>query len=134
MSEGIAELARRLVIGHKRDGRGVYDPQVKRELVEVSRQPGVSVAKLARECGINANLLASWIRLEGRSKVAVDTRSDVVEISSPAFMPVRVEAAVPEQPEATLNVQARLPNGVVVDMRDCDLQQAQHLLEALAGC
>jgi len=32
---------------------------------------------------------------------------------------------------ATMNVQARLPNGVVVDLQGCDLWEAGHLLEAL---
>ena len=30
----IEELARRLIIGRKRDGRSVYDPGAKRELIE----------------------------------------------------------------------------------------------------
>jgi transposase len=33
--------------------------------------------------------------------------------------------------EASLDVQARLPNGVVVDLRGCGLQQAGQLIEAL---
>ena len=136
MSEGIAELARRLVIGHKRDGRGIYDPQVKQELVDICQQPGVSLAKVARECGINANLLASWVRLRDRTQVAPgDAGGDVVEVASAAFMPVRVEppAPPPALPPAvvTMNVQARLPNGVVVDLQGCDLRDAGHLLEAL---
>jgi transposase len=31
MSDWISELARRLVVGHKRDGRSIYDEQAKRE-------------------------------------------------------------------------------------------------------
>jgi hypothetical protein len=54
MSDWISELARRLVVGHKRDGRSIYDEQAKRELVLACREPGVSIAKLARDCGVNA--------------------------------------------------------------------------------
>lgn len=133
MTERIAELARRLVVGHKSDGRCIYDEQAKRELVEYYHQSGVSVAKLARDCRVNANLLTTWIRGKDRTKVA-DAVGDIVEVpvAPAAFIPVRVEApAVQQPPEVTMNVQARLPNGVVLDLGGCDLQQAGKLIEAL---
>lgn len=43
MESDVEDLARRLVIGRKRDGRGIYAPRVKQELVEICRRPGVSV-------------------------------------------------------------------------------------------
>ena len=52
-------LARRPVVGHKRDGRSIYNEQAKRELVLACREPGVSIAKLARDCGVNANQVSS---------------------------------------------------------------------------
>ena len=55
MTEQITELKERLVVGSKRDGRNCYDPQAKRELIEASLQPGVSVAKLALTHGIRRN-------------------------------------------------------------------------------
>jgi transposase len=39
------------------DGRRRYDEKGKRALVEAALRPGVSVARLAQEHGINANLL-----------------------------------------------------------------------------
>jgi transposase-like protein len=39
------------------NGRCRYDPEAKRELVEACLQPGISVARMALEHGINANLL-----------------------------------------------------------------------------
>ena len=57
MTEEIEAIARRLVVGHKRDGRSIYDPQARSDLVHAIRQPGVSLAKIARTCGINANVL-----------------------------------------------------------------------------
>lgn len=133
MTERIADLARRLVVGHKSDGRSIYDEQAKRELVEFYRETGGSVAKLARDCGVNANLLTTWIRGKQRTEV-VDGASDVVEVppAPSAFVPVRVAApAVPQPPEVMMSVQARLPNGVVLDLGGCDLQQAGKLIEAL---
>ena len=71
MSESLEELARRLVVGHKRDGRSVYDEQAKAELVAECGKPGVSVSRLAREVGVNANQLSRWVREQGeRQRVA----------------------------------------------------------------
>ena len=132
MSDGIEQLAQRLVIGHKRDGRSIYDAQAKRELVQACLKPGVSMAKVAHKCGINANVLSNWVRLHERAKVgAVASRGQVVEMPAPAFVPVQLEATAPQQASPTLNVQVRLPNGVVVDMQGCGLQQAGQLIEAL---
>ena len=39
-----------------------YDAQFKRDLIEQTLQPGASVAKIAREHGINANQLFKWRR------------------------------------------------------------------------
>ena len=61
MTENDSELARPLVIGSKRDGRRRYDKQAKRELVQACLEPGVSVARMALEHGLNANLLRKWI-------------------------------------------------------------------------
>ncbi|MDZ5460117.1 hypothetical protein [Azohydromonas lata] len=54
-----SERAKRLVVGHKRDGRGVYDEKAKHELILACREPGESLAKVAHACVVNANLLAS---------------------------------------------------------------------------
>jgi transposase len=132
MSELISDLARRLVVGHKRDGRSIYDERAKRELVLACREPGVSIAKLARDCGVNANQVNSWVRLYERQLAkSVPPRADVVvEAKTPAF--VALEVAAPRQEEASsMDVQARLPNGVVVDLRGCDMHQALAMIEAL---
>ena len=73
MTEQDTALSRPLVVGHKRDGRSCYDREAKRELIEASMQPGVSVAGMALRHGINANLLRTWIRryqLEGEERQA----------------------------------------------------------------
>ena len=58
--------------------------------------------KVARVCGINANLLSSWVRLHERVGTAAPIR-DVVEMTMPeppAFVPVQI-AAVAEQPTSS---------------------------------
>lgn len=44
-----------------RNGRRRYDPASKQRLVEACLQPGVSVAGLALQHGVNANLLRKWV-------------------------------------------------------------------------
>lgn len=131
MSEGIEEIARRLVVGRKRDGRSIYDAQAKAELIEICRRGGVSMAKLARECGVNANQLSSWVRQRERAVVAARAPSrEVVEVAA-AFVPMQVEPPAPTQSACAISLQARLPNGVVVDLAGCDFQQASQVIDAL---
>ncbi|MDY7546738.1 transposase [Glaciimonas sp. CA11.2] len=49
------------MLKRSRDGRCQYDRRTKRELVEASLQPDISVAKLAYQHALNANLLRKWI-------------------------------------------------------------------------
>jgi transposase len=55
-----------LIAGHKDDGRTVYRREAKQRLVAAASAPGASVAKVAREHGLNANQLHAWIRLARR--------------------------------------------------------------------
>lgn len=43
--------------------RRKYSLEFKREAVELTKQPGVSTAQVARELGINENLLSKWRRV-----------------------------------------------------------------------
>ena len=135
MSDDMEDLARRLVVGRKSDGRSVYDEAAKAELVAACGRAGASVSRLARECGINANQLSRWVREHSQR------RQRAVAVSSPlgqAFVAVPIEAAAPmpmvtggSPPVGRMTLQARLPNGVVVDLRECDLPQAGVVIEAL---
>ena len=135
MSDAMQELARRLVVGHKSDGRAVYDEAVKAELVAACGRPGASVSRLARECAVNANQLSRWVREHSQR------RQRAVAVSPAprdAFAAVPIEAAVPiptatndSRSTARMCLQARLPNGVVIDLRECDLRHAGVVIEAL---
>ena len=131
MSDGMEELARRLVVGHKSDGRSVYDDAAKAELVEACARPGASVSRLARECGINANQLSRWIREHSQR-----LQRGVVVSPAPreAFVAVPVESPATTGDGASsvrMSLQARLPNGVVLDLRECGLDHAGVVIEAL---
>lgn len=126
-----SNLAKRLVVGYKHDGRSIYDEQAKRELVLACREPGVSIAKPARDCGVNANQVNSWVRLYERQLAKSTAPSvNVVDANTPAFVALEV-AAVRQEETSSMDVQARLPNGVVVDLRGWDVQQMLAMIEAL---
>ena len=57
--DDIPKLQVRLV---GRDGRRRYDAASRDQLVAACLQPGVSVSRLAREHGVNANLVHKWIK------------------------------------------------------------------------
>ena len=133
MSDEVEELARRLVVGRKRDGRKVFDEAVKAELVALCASSDLSVSRLARDCDLNANQLSRWIREHElgpkRALVARSTqpRDAFVELPIVAMSP----SGNDERPREALIVQAWLPNGAVVELRGVELKQMVELLEAL---
>lgn len=83
-----------LVVGRRRDGRCQYDPVLKQELVRRCLAPGVSVARMAMQHGIHANLLRIWImKSQGQSVISppLDMPAKVPDISHP-FVPVQIQA------------------------------------------
>lgn len=135
MTEDIEAIAKRLVVGRKRDGRSIYDPQARSDLVRASQQPGVSLARVARLCGINANVLSNWVRQHERSKgVVAAARGEVIDMpAASAFLAVQVDPAPAPAPAPPpeLALQVRLPNGVTLDMHVPDLDGAGRLIEVL---
>lgn len=136
MSEIDTEVLRRLVTRRKNDGRAVYDPQVKAEVVRVCMKPGVSVAGMALQCGINANLLRRWIS----QSMGADRKQSQVDIPTVAragadtFVPLRL--AVPQAVAVAsvalkVRLHARLPNGVEVEISDADPGKLMPVLELL---
>lgn len=57
-----------LIVGHKEDGRAVYRREAKATLVAAATAPQASVARIAREHGLNANQLHAWIRQSRRGE------------------------------------------------------------------
>ncbi len=129
MTEQITELKQRLVVGRKRDGRCCYDPQAKRELIEASLQPGVSVAKLALAHGINANLLRTWMNKHQRQSM---TAGSLRPSATPApFIPV-VPVSAHRSPITPPELVARLPNGVRLEWSTLPVDQLAHVLRLLS--
>jgi transposase len=137
MTDELEDLKRRLVVGRKSDGRCVYDEGAKSQLVALCLQPGTSVSRLARECGLNANQVARWLREHGhggrRRKAAapvVPALPTFVQVS-PAMSPVGVRSD--RDVVATIDVQARLPNGVTIDLRGVQWCNIGEVIDALGS-
>jgi transposase len=132
MTEKPTELTKRLVVGHKRDGRSCYDKQAKRELIEACLQPGVSIARMGLQHGINANLLRTWITRYRRQRELMVGRP-AVELAAPAiasaFAPVITTdaAARPRQ----VRFGAQLPNGIKLDLSAVGRDELVSLLRLL---
>lgn len=149
-------LKERLVTGYERDGkRRCFDEQAKRELVLACLRPGVSVAGMALEYGLNANLLRKWIR-QYQSEAGSDVATNGALKAMPAFVPViatgHADVTTGEAHEAhaapvalarraqraTLPSQliAELPNGVMLRL-ECagdDASLVMTMIETLGRC
>jgi transposase len=131
MSESTTELSKQLVVGRKCDGRSVYDKDAKRELIEAYLRPGVSVARMGLQHGVNANLLRTWItryrRQDDKAVVKVGARTAA---TLPAFVPI----VAPRMSEvrSVFRLHARLANGVEVDVSELGGDELSSVLSLLS--
>ena len=97
--DGVA-IAR--VEGHKRQRRSIAE---KRRIVELAMQPGASIARLAREHGVNANMVYYWRKLYREGRLG-QSKTDSVRL-----LPVMVSEAAPSpviQPATPLSASGAL--------------------------
>ncbi len=142
MSEISTELLSRLVIGRKLDGRCTYDPKAKAEVVQACLQPGVSVAKIGMQCGINANLLRRWI---GERQRVAGAQRPVAPLnlrdSDAAFVPLQLEADRVQSKAVqagtlqagTLQLHVRLANGVEFDLGEAGPAELSSVIRLLSS-
>ena len=133
MTDELEEIKRRLVVGHKSDGRSVYDETAKSQLVALCLRPGASVSRLARECGVNANQLSRWLREHrlgagNANASALPAPAAFVELSLPPAAPL---ACAANDVAAVMDIQARLPNGVAIELRGMHLREIGAVIETL---
>ena len=67
-----------------------YTPEFKAELVKACQQPGASIAALAGQQGMNANVLHRWLKDHRQGSPLL---SD--EVPAPAFIPIDLTASLP---------------------------------------
>lgn len=145
-----SEVLSGLVLGHLRDGRCRYDPQVKQELVRRCLQPGVSVARMAMQHAVNANLLRKWVtQWQSRNAVAVQQAlSEVAPQNASAFLAVQVHTGAPKSlpavstkasaasnkpPSQPMHLRVQLPNGVAVDLGATEMQDLLAVMQTLCS-
>jgi transposase len=135
MTGDLDDLKRRLVVDRKSDGRSVYDEAAKSQLVALCLHPGASVSRLARECDVNANQVSRWLREHGHSgrprKASAKLATTPAAFVAAPVLPAAPTEAASDDIAAVIGVQARLPNGVAIDLRGLDLRQVGELIEAL---
>lgn len=130
-------------VGVLRNGRRRYDPASKQRLVEACLQPGVSLAGLALQHGVNANLLRKWVAK--RQLQNGDGRPEARVPNAPAFIPVRAPSPSPTRSAGAIAVcaterscagrlTASMPNGVTVSLEGGDAQLLSAVIEALGRC
>ena len=125
------------------DSRRRHTDAFKQALVERSLVPGASVAAIAQDAGINANLLFNWRRLHlqaAASAAAGDSRGPVllpvtvvepVAACAPSPAPPPPPAATARAPLGTIEINVR---GTVVRVRGpVDETSLRTVLRALAG-
>jgi transposase len=116
-----------------RNGRRRYDPACKQRLVEACLQPGVSVAGLALQHGVNANLLRKWVTERRQPRgcgMAMNRRNcmpgpfmpviEVGEAADPSEAPALAPPEHPGDPARAMGVASlpaakltvEMPNGV----------------------
>ena len=133
------------ITGVTSDGRRRYDPASKDRLVEACLEPGVSLAGLALQHGVNANLLRKWVekRRQPQSKSGPPSERRLPEPMAFVRVETSPELALPHTggiarhaPErvSSVRLRAQMPNGVTLTLDCGDVGLLSAMIEALGRC
>jgi transposase len=121
----------------------------KAELIQECMKPGVSVARIAMQHGINANLLRAWItKVQSANAIAMQiSPTEAALDTAQAFVPVMLETTVVPEQQANipataaqrhgnatttlLHIQIRLANAVTVDLGETRVDELSQVLQVL---
>lgn len=89
-----------------------YTPEFKAQLVAACQRPGASIAALAGQQGMNANVLHRWLKEHqhsGRHQLTASSMraGDGVTSPTPAFMPLALPAATAVSKESEVKIKLR---------------------------
>jgi transposase len=114
-------------------------------LVEACLAPGISVARLALEHGVNANQLRKWVG-KYQQRQSTNGQLSTGQLPDPSAF-VRVEtspapavrhtggiASPPAGLVPSARLQALMPNGVSLTLEGCDAQLLVVMIDALGHC
>lgn len=132
MAERLRPVIADLVKGRKSNGRCVYNRKAKRALVEAALLPGVSVARLALDHAVNANLLRKWIRAYQAKQAAAPRGSErsVALLPVIATEPLAAASASVTSPDALIEI--ALGDATVRVRGAVDAQQLRTVIDCLA--
>lgn len=133
MAERLTPVIADLVKSRKSNGRCVYNRKAKRALVEAALLPGVSVARLALDHAVNANLLRKWIRTYEAKRAAASRGPE----RSVALLPViatEPSIALPASATPLLDpfIEIALGDATVRVRGAVDAQQLRTVIDCLA--
>ncbi|WP_122347924.1 IS66-like element accessory protein TnpA [Pseudomonas coronafaciens] len=85
--------------------RRSYSKSFKAQVIQECAQPGASIASIALNHGLNANLVHKWIRLQAQKSTALQ----------PIFipLPVSLAGAKPHPSSSNICVEIQYPRGTV---------------------
>lgn len=129
-------------VGVLRNGRRRYDPASKERLVEACLQPGMSLAGLALQHGVNANLLRKWVakrqlqKGDGQPEARAPIASAFIPVRAPSPSPTRSVGAIADATERSCagRLTASMPNGVTLSLEGGDAHLLSAVIEALGRC
>lgn len=153
MTEQHSETSGLKVVSVGIDGKRRFDRHTKRRLVEACLEPGASVAGLALQHGVNANLLRKWIKLHQQRLsedstqsstaksafvpvVMVSSEQALVEHNSVRSSSLAATASSPANAAAASTLTAQMPNGITLKL-ECGKNDAALLsvmIETLGRC
>jgi transposase len=112
--------------------RRKHDEALKRELVARSLQPGASVAAIAQDNGINANLLFNWRRLHLRSGASGAAASSPPRT---VLLPVTLQEPTATTATRTAGAPTRTTSGVIeIDIGSARVRVRGVVDEATTRC
>ncbi|TXE27676.1 IS66 family insertion sequence hypothetical protein [Serratia marcescens] len=75
----------------RKEPRKIYSNDFKLRMVELASRPGACVAQIARENGVNDNVIFKWLRLwQNEGRISRRLPATVVTSSLPTILPVEV--------------------------------------------
>ncbi|UYR02417.1 IS66-like element accessory protein TnpA [Ralstonia pseudosolanacearum] len=118
-----------------RKGRPNHSPEFRRRVATAACEPGVSVAKLAREHGLNANLVFTWRRqylAERQAAAATLLPVTVVDEVPPETRPAPVVESEIEKPVMPIGtIEVRIGRAVIKVDGVVDIEMLRTVLENL---
>jgi transposase len=95
-----------------------YSRQFKAELVAAAKQPGASIAALALQHGMNANVLHRWLKEHEQDErhrlVSLSSSGESVTTSpAPAFIPIKLPKTTAAYDPAVSQIKVELRKGAV---------------------